>query len=173
MTDETDEEWQAEDRPIALERRPRRLLKVLFLVGGLALAAAGGAYVWMNMDRFMQLAGRETPESAEAAPGDKAMLTDLLATQQKTGEDLEALNQSVAAQQEQLKALTDQLTALASRVEALQSAVAPPPAPAIQPNARAQAVAKPAKKPARAAKPAGPISVGGAPLNAAQDAQGR
>lgn len=173
MSNEANEEWLDEDQPPALRRRPRRWPLVLFLLLALVLAGAGATYVWANKDGLLQLAGHQASEGAETSPGDKAMLTDLLATQQKTGEDLDTLNKAVTDQQEQLKAMTDQLAALAAKVDALQTAAAPPPPPApvvAQPNARAQAAPRAVKKPARTAArpaPAGPISVGGAPLTAA------
>lgn len=175
MTNELDEEWPGEDRPVPLQRR-RRAPLVLAVVIGLAAAAAGTAYVWANMDGFVRSSGRETSESADPTSGDKAMLTDLLATQQKAGDDLESVKRSVADQQEQLKLIVDQLATLTSRVEGLQSAAAaPPPAPQQQltidhpPDVKPAVVAKPAKKPSHASKPAGPISVGGAPLSASPD----
>jgi uncharacterized coiled-coil protein SlyX len=168
MTQDNDEEWN-EGRPIALQSRRRRTPLVLALVVGLAMAGAGGYFFWTNIDRFTQLSGNDTPDRAEQTTGDKAMLTDLLAAQQKAGEDLDALNQTVTEQQAQLKAIADQLAAMTSKVEALQSANVPPPlAESPQPNAKALVVPKPAKKPR--AKSAGPISVGGAPLDASPGA---
>jgi uncharacterized coiled-coil protein SlyX len=169
MTQDNDEEWN-EGRPIALQSRRRRAPLVLAVVVGLVMAGAGGYYFWTNIDRFTQSSGNDTPDRAEPTTGDKAMLTDLLASQQKASEDLDALNQTVTEQQAQLKALADQLAAMTSKVEALQSAnVSPPPlAASPQPEAKAPVVPKPAKKPR--AKSAGPISVGGAPLDAAPSA---
>jgi uncharacterized coiled-coil protein SlyX len=167
MTDDTDEEWNGEAQPVSLRSRSRRAPIVLAFVAGLAIAGTGATYAWMNIDKFIPLSGNDTSERPGASPGDKAMLTDLLATQQKTGEDLETLNQAVTDQQAQLKAISDQLAALVSRVDALQSSTAAP-AVSPQPNARAQVAPKPVKKP-RANSP-GPISVGGAPLNGSPDA---
>jgi len=166
MTLEPDEDWLDEDQPMPLPRR-RRAPIVLAVIAGLVLAGAGAALVWMNFDGVGRLLGRESSESAEAAPGDKAMLTDMLATQQKTSEDLETLKGAVADQEEQLKTIVDQLASLTSRLEELRTAAAPPPpsppaAATAPPDVRAQVVPKAAKKPAK--KPAGPISVGGAPL---------
>jgi uncharacterized coiled-coil protein SlyX len=175
MSDEANQEWPDEVRPPALPKRRRRWPLILFLLLALVLAGGGATYVWANKDGLLQLAGHEASENAnaETSPGDKAMLTDLLATQQKTGDDLDALNKAVSDQQEQLKAITNQLATLAAKVDALQSAAAPPPPPPAvpQPNARAQVAPKPTKKPVRAAKPAGPISVGGAPLSVAPPEQ--
>ena len=171
MSNEVNEEWLDEDQPSALPRRRRRWPVILFLLLALVLAGTGATYVWANKDGLLQLASHEASEGAQTSPGDKAMLTDLLATQQKTGDDLDALNKAVTDQQEQLKAMTDQLAALAAKVDALQTASAPPPPPPVPvapPNARAQVAPKAAKKPpVRAARSAGPISVGGAPLNTA------
>jgi uncharacterized coiled-coil protein SlyX len=168
MTHESDEDWDGEDRPVSLQRR-RRAPIVLALLAGLTLAGIGAAFLWMNMDSVAArlLSRGETSESAEPASGDKAMLTDMLATQQKTGEDLESLKGEVAEQQEQLKTIVDQLAALTSRLEEMRNGTAAPPQPpaaAPEPDVRAQVVPKAAKKPAK--KPTGPISVGGAPLTA-------
>jgi uncharacterized coiled-coil protein SlyX len=163
MTDAHDEDWLDEDQPVRLQGR-RRAPLVLAVIAGLVLAGGGAVLIWMNFDGVSRLLGRETSESSEPASGDKAMLTDMLATQQKAGEDLETLGRAVAEQQEQLKTIVDQLASLTSRLEELRSAAAPaaPPADVAQPDVRAQIAPKAAKKPAK--KPAGPISVGGAPL---------
>ena len=175
MTNELDEKWHGEDRPVALRRR-RRAPWIVALLVGLAMAGAGGAFLWMNMDKLVQLASRDASDSADASSGDKAMLTDLLATQQKTGEDLDTLKAAVEDQQAQLKSIVDQLAALTSKVDTLQAPPAPPPPPpvAAPPTAQAQLAPKAAaRKPPRAARPAGPISVGGAPLSTAPEANAR
>ncbi|MBV9457232.1 MAG: hypothetical protein JO141_06930 [Bradyrhizobium sp.] len=172
MTDGIDEKWDGEERPIALQRR-RRAPWIAALLVGLAMAGAGGAFLWMNMDKLVQLASRDASDSADATTGDKAMLTDLLATQQKTGEDLDTLKAAVEDQQGQLKSIMDQLAALTSKVDALQAppaAVPPPPPVPAPPGAHAQLAPKATKKPPHAPKSSGPISVGGAPLSAAPDA---
>jgi uncharacterized coiled-coil protein SlyX len=172
MSEEFDEKWDGQDRPVALQRR-RRAPWIAALLVGLAMAGAGGAFLWMNMDKLVQLTSRDASDSADTASADKAMLTDLLATQQKTTEDLDTLKAAVEDQQGQLKTIADQLAALTSKVDALQApaaAPAPPPVPA-PPGAGAQLAPKAAaKKPPRAPKSTGPISVGGAPLTAAPDA---
>ncbi len=177
MTDGIDEKWDGEERPVALQRR-RRAPWIAALLVGLLMAGAGGVFLWLNMDKLVQLASRDASDSADPSTGDKAMLTDLLATQQKTSEDLDTLKAAVEDQQGQLKSIMDQLAALTSKVDALQAppvaAAAPPPPPPpvpAPPGARAQLAPKAAaKKPPRAPKSTGPISVGGAPLTAAPDA---
>jgi uncharacterized coiled-coil protein SlyX len=172
MTDGIDEKWDGEERPIALQRR-RRAPWIAALLVGLAMAGAGGAFLWLNMDKLVQLTSRDASDSADATTGDKAMLTDLLATQQKTSEDLDTLKAAVEDQQGQLKSIMDQLAALTSKVDALQAppAAAPPPPPVpAPPGAHTQLAPKAAKKPPHAPKSSGPISVGGAPLTAAPDA---
>jgi uncharacterized coiled-coil protein SlyX len=171
MSEGFDEKWDGENRPVALQRR-RRAPWIAALLVGLVMAGAGGAFLWMNMDKLVQLTSRDASDSAETTSADKAMLTDLLATQQKTTEDLDTLKAAVEDQQGHLKSIADQLAALTSKVDALQApaAVLPPPVPA-PPGARAQLTPKgAAKKPPRSPKSTGPISVGGAPLTAAPDA---
>ena len=172
MSEGFDEKWDGEDRPVALQRR-RRAPWIAALLVGLVMAGAGGAFLWMNMDKLVQLTSRDASDSADATSADKAMLTDLLATQQKTTEDLDTLKAAVEDQQGQLKSIADQLAALTSKVDALQApaAAAPPPPVPAPPGARAQLAPKAAaKKPPHAPKSNGPISVGGAPLTAAPDA---
>ena len=172
MSEGFDEKWDGENRPVALQRR-RRVPWIAALLVGLAMAGAGGAFLWMNMDKLVQLTSRDASDSADATSADKAMLTDLLATQQKTTEDLDTLKAAVEDQQGQLKSIADQLAALTSKVDALQAPAAAPPPPPVPapPGARAQLAPKAAaKKQPRAPKSTGPISVGGAPLTAAPDA---
>ncbi|MDA9408441.1 hypothetical protein XH98_38310 [Bradyrhizobium sp. CCBAU 51745] len=116
-------------------------------------------------------------------------MTDLLAAQQKTADDVAAVERTVADQQEQLKAIMGQLANLSSKIDALKGPGPQPPAapspspgavtstppasaPAVAPAPAARVVPRP-KKPPRAATPTGPISVGGAPLNAAPAATAR
>lgn len=172
MSEGFDEKWDGENRPVALQRR-RRAPWIAALLVGLVMAGAGGAFLWMNMDKLVQLTSRDASDSADATSADKAMLTDLLATQQKTTEDLDTLKAAVEDQQGQLKSIADQLAALTSKVDALQApaAAAPPPPVPAPPGSRAQLAPKAAaKKPPGAPKSTGPISVGGAPLTAAPDA---
>jgi uncharacterized coiled-coil protein SlyX len=171
MSDGFDEKWDGGDRPVALQRR-RRAPWIVALVVGLAMVGAGGAFLWMNMDKLIQLSSRDASDSAEPGSGDKAMLTDLLASQQKTSEDLDTLKATVEDQQGQLKSIVDQLAALTSKVDALQAPAAPPPPPPVPapPSAKAQLAPKATKKPPQAPKTAGAISVGGAPLNTAPEA---
>ena len=168
MSIEANQEWHDDEAPPALNRAPRRWPAILAIFIGLSLAGAGGFYAWMNLDRFMQSSSPDAAEDA-AAPGDKAMLTDLLASQQKTEEDLASVTQALADQREQLKLVADQLAAMSAKIEAMQTAAAPPPPPAVtvQPNARAEVTPKLPKAPARPKRSSGPISVGGAPLNVA------
>jgi uncharacterized protein HemX len=181
MNSESPPNWPVvEPQPFVPAPRRRWPLALVVAVV-LALAAAGAGYVWLNPGVFLQSAGREAGD-ADSSTNDKAVMTDLLATQQKTADDLAAIERAVADQQEQLKGIVSQLADLSSKIDALkgpvpQSPVAPSPspgpvasipqasAPAAAPAPAARVVPRP-KKPPRAAIPTGPISVGGAPLNA-------
>lgn len=187
MSIDSPPQWLNEDPPPVLPARRRRWPFVLLFFFVLALAA--GAFLWMNIDQLSRYAGHATPDDKPAS-GDQAVMTDLLATQQKVSDDLAALDRAVANQQEQLKTIVDQLAGLTAQIDALKSAAAPPPAPpppvalvqppappgaapppvvppplaSAQPPAPPRVAQKP-KKPPRPAPSAGPISVGGAPLN--------
>ncbi|WP_084807119.1 hypothetical protein [Bradyrhizobium sp. NAS80.1] len=188
MSIESPPQWLNEAPPPVLPARRRRWPFVLLFFFVLALAA--GAFLWMNIDQLRQYAGHATPDDKPAS-GDQAMMTDVLAAQQKASDDLAALDRAVADQQEQLKTILNQLAGLTAQIDALKSAAAPPAAPpppppvasaqppalpriapppvapplaSAQPPAPPRVVPKP-KKPPRPAPSAGPISVGGAPLN--------
>jgi uncharacterized coiled-coil protein SlyX len=175
MSDESQPQQHIEVPSHLLRQRRRRWPLVLLFLVVLALVGVGGVYMWANIGTFVQSFAREAPDNRDDA-GDKAALPDLLAIQQKISDDLETLSKAVADQQEQLKTVVDQLAALASKVDALERPAVPvqipPPmaAPARSLAPIAEAAAKP-KKPTlpRTPKPAGPISTGGAPLNAASE----
>jgi hypothetical protein len=185
MSTESPQSWPVVDPPPFLPAPRRRWPGVLFVVLVLALAGAAGAYAWLNPGVLMHSAGREAAD-ADTGGNDKAIMTDLLAAQQKTADDLATIDKAIADQQEQLKAIVSQLADLNSKIDALKSAPprasvmpSPPPGPAVaMPSAPAPSVAPvPAarvaprpKKPPPVTPPTGPISVGGAPLNTAPDA---
>jgi uncharacterized coiled-coil protein SlyX len=141
-----------------LRPKRRRWPLVLLLLVVVALVGAGGIYAWANIGTLAQSFARKVPDDT-GDTGDNAAISDLLATQQKTSEDLVTLSKTVAGEQEQMKTILDQLAALTAKVDALQRPAAPAQIPPSE-------VAKP-KKPAppRTPKPAGPISTGGTPLN--------
>jgi uncharacterized coiled-coil protein SlyX len=185
MSIESPPQWLNEDPPRPLPARRRRWPFVLLFFFVLALAA--GVFLWMNVDQLSQYAWHTAPDD-KSASADQAMMTDLLAAQQKSSEELAGLDRAVADQQEQLKALLNQLSDLTAQIDTLKNAAAPapapppppppvaiaqPPAPAraappplssAQPPASPRAAPKPKKLP-RPAPSAGPISVGGAPLS--------
>jgi hypothetical protein len=79
---------------------------------------------------------------------------------------LDSLKQGLASQQTDVKKLSAQLSVLAAKVDVLQSAVMPETTSSIsQMRGRARASAMARRKMSRLPKPAGPVSVGGAPLS--------
>jgi hypothetical protein len=150
--------------PATRRRWPWFLLLVI-----LALACAAGVYAWPEIATLVPSLAHEESAGGMTA-NDKQVLPDILASQQKSEEDLAALGQAVSDQHEQLKIIVDQLLALTSKVEALQRAAPPAlPAAATEPP-RAPitlAVPRPRKPPSVAPKPSGPISTGGTPLSVA------
>jgi uncharacterized coiled-coil protein SlyX len=151
-----------------LQKRRIGVSRALVIVGGLALIAAAAGYLWLNYDRFIEAASARAEAAPEAANVEEMVtLKEFQSFQQLTAESLRSTNQDIAAQQADLRKLSDQVSALTARIDVLQSAAEPAPAqpatlaePVIPPRPAAIA---PRKKP-RIPKPAGPISVGGAPL---------
>jgi uncharacterized coiled-coil protein SlyX len=169
MNNNLDQTWD-EQSPSKHLRPARRRWRWLLLVVVVALSGSGVVYAWPEIASLVPLLGHQTPPE-QMTVGDKEAVPELLAGQQKIEEDLATLSKSVVDQQEQVRAIVDQLIALTSKVDALQRpAPAPtPPAPIIaeQPRASiAQTTPKPKKPPLRPSVHSGPISVGGAPLNA-------
>ncbi|WP_441234278.1 hypothetical protein [Bradyrhizobium sp. 930_D9_N1_4] len=181
MSTESSPNWPVVEPPPFLPAPRRRWPFALFVAVVVALAGAGAAYAWLNPGLFVPSAGREDGD-ADSRANDRAIMTDLLAAQQKTAEDLATIDRTIAGQQEQLKAIVGQLANLSSKIDALkspapQATAAPSPltAPAIpMPSASVPAVAsapaarvapRPKKPPPRVTTTTGPISVGGAPLN--------
>lgn len=79
---------------------------------------------------------------------------------------LDSLKQGLAAQQTDVKKLSVQISTLAAKVDALQSALTPETTSSIsQMRGRGRASAMARKKMSRLTKPAGPVSIGGAPLS--------
>jgi uncharacterized coiled-coil protein SlyX len=150
----------------------RRRWPWLLLIVILALTCAAGVYAWPEFARLVLAPSREASGGGMTA-GDKETLPDILATQQKSEEDLAALGRALTDQQEQLKVILDQLVALTSKVEALQRTApvpvpVPPPVDAAPARAPiAQAAPRPRRPPSRAPEPSGAISTGGAPLSVA------
>lgn len=111
----------------------------------------------------------------------RAGLRDIQTSQEQHADVLMSLMQGSAAQQADLKRITRQLALLTAQVSSLQNQVAPPLTTSSipRPNARARVVqasrkvVPPALPPALPPtlppllKPAGPVSVGGAPLSPA------
>jgi uncharacterized coiled-coil protein SlyX len=169
MSDDSDPTLQGHSPinplPATRSRWPWLLLFVI-----LALVCAGGVYAWSEIATWVPALGRDASGGGTAA-ADRGALPDILATQQKSEEDLAALDRAVADQQEQLKTIVDQLVALTSMVDALQRAIAAPvppsvaAAPARPPIARA--APRPRKPPSPASQTSAPASTGGAPSNAA------
>jgi uncharacterized coiled-coil protein SlyX len=134
----------------------------------LALVCAGGVYAWPAIATLVPALGQST--GGGIATADQGALPDILATQQKSEEDLAALGRAVADQQEQLKTIVDQLVALTSKVDALQRAIAAPVPPSAAAPARppvARAAPRPRKPPSPAPQTLAPASTGGTPSNAA------
>lgn len=156
--------------PLPPARRRRSGLYVL-----LALLAVGGgaaSYAWLHGDHLSALV-LALDRQDEAAPAANVQelegLSELKASQQQLQETLQSIGQGMKAQQTQLKQMSDQLADLAAEVEALKTASppapVPPPVAAIATPVRPVAVAarRSSVKP-KPSKPAGPVSLGGAPL---------
>jgi uncharacterized coiled-coil protein SlyX len=145
------------------------------------IAAAG--FAWFTFgDRILEVPSLSSTLGSVAAPvaaSDTGLVaaSDFQAFQQQTSETLQSATQLLSAQQAELRRLSDEVSRLTAKIDLLQSTVAvasvkppsPPPLasakPAPPPPVPAAATA-PRKKPA-VPKPAGAISLGGAPLPAA------
>ena len=129
---------------------------------------------------FNRVAAPPPPNPAPVLVPDpvvRAGLRDIQSSQQQNADVLVSLTQSSATQQADLKRITRQLSLLTAQVSSLQNQVTPPLTTSSipRPNPRARVVHVSRKvlppvlppTPPPLPKPAGPVSVGGAPLSPA------
>jgi len=121
---------------------------------------------------FNRVAAPPPPNPAPVLVPDpvvRAGLRDIQSSQQQNADVLVSLTQSSATQQADLKRITRQLSLLTAQVNSLQNPVTPPLTTSSTPhsNPRARVVGVSRKGILPPPKPAGPVSVGGAPLSPA------
>ena len=133
------------------------------VVAALAVIAGVSGLLWLNYDHLVEASSHTGAVASSASSGeDPTALRELQAIQQQTADTLLATRQALEAQQAEVKRLSEQVSGLTAKIDQLQPRAAPPP-----PAPPAVAATRPApKKPPAAPKPAGAISVGGAPLPA-------
>jgi hypothetical protein len=152
----------------ALRKRKSRFPRILLIVAMFTVMAAALTYVGLNSESLIRFAFSRAPSAVgEADAEDRVTQIDLKSVQQQLAELMQSRTEEVAAQRDELKHLSDQVAELATKVEAWQSAVSPPSvqtaASGLAAVPKASSTIAPLKK-RTAAKPTGPISLGGAPL---------
>jgi uncharacterized coiled-coil protein SlyX len=133
-----------------------------------------------SLPNFNRVAAPPPPNPAPVLVPDpvvRAGLRDIQSSQQQNADVLVSLTQSSATQQADLKRITRQLSLLTAQVNSLQNPVTPPLTTSSIPplttsstphsNPRARVVGVSRKGILPPPKPAGPVSVGGAPLSPA------
>jgi uncharacterized coiled-coil protein SlyX len=132
---------------------------VFGIFAALAVIAGVSGLLWLNYDHLVEASSHTSAVASSTAGEDATALKELQAIQQQTADTLLATRQLLEAQQAEVKQLSEQVSGLTAKIEQLQ----PRPAPA-PPAAPAVAATRPAPKKPPAPKPAGAISLGGAPL---------
>jgi uncharacterized coiled-coil protein SlyX len=152
----------------------------------LAVIAAAAGFAWFTYaDRLSEMSfGSSAGSAAPSGANDSSLVaaSEFQAFQQQTSEALQSATQLLTAQQAELKRLSDEVSGLTAKIDQLQATLAsarqasPPAIAATRPPAplaaapvaappAPAAVTAPRKRPT-APRPAGAISVGGAPLPA-------
>jgi hypothetical protein len=173
--------------PPPIPPRKQRSIGLISVVALLLLLGIASALVWLNLDTVTDLLhGSAAPATSTASNADvlasatepAVSAADFAAFQQRTGDAMQTATGLLNAQQTELKRLSDQVQGLTlqvsnltSRIEQLQpsrasGAPAAVATPAAAPTARSAPAAPRKRTPAD--RPAGAISVGGAPLPAAR-----
>ncbi|WP_407151219.1 hypothetical protein [Bradyrhizobium sp. ORS 86] len=128
---------------------------------------AAGVYFGASIEEVGEVAASREAVAPLALSGqDKAALSEIQSGQREVGDGIAELKLSIDAQRADLKRIADQIAALALRIDLLQklTSSASSSSSSFVPRSPDQAVANPAKRMPRSAKPQGPVSVGGAPL---------
>jgi len=169
--------------PAALPKRGRS--GAIGLIAVLLMLGAGGGYLWLNYsetlaDMAHAVTGSSTgshdgAQALASAPAEGAVsAADFAAFQQQTGSSIQTATDVLAAQQAELKRLSDQIQGLTTQVAGLTAKIdqsqGRAAVPQVAPASTLAAAPAPVRAPPKAVrkkpadKPAGAISVGGAPL---------
>jgi hypothetical protein len=189
-----EKETQGDKQPEAAQQgASSRVPAIVVSLSALAVISAATAYSLPNFNRFAAQSPHETASVPIPDPVVSATLKDIQLSQQQNAAVLVSLAQSSATQQADLKRITRQLSLLTAQVNSLQNPVTPslttssippsttssiPPSttssiPRPNPRARivqaSRKVLPPVLPPTLPPlpKPAGPVSVRGAPLSPA------
>ena len=122
--------------------RPRRGLSALFLLLGVVLGAGGVFVLWGPLAYPPPPA---PPPQASVSNETTEAIRNLEAGQQKTADQLQAIQQTLASDQAQMKQLSDEVAAVSDKLEALR-----------QSFASSQQAARPATPASPPAAPANP-----------------
>lgn len=184
MADTFNSEINVGPPPSALPKRRRS--GAIGLIAVLLILGAGGGYLWLNYSETLTDMAHAVTGSTGSHEGAQALASasaeggvnaaDFAAFQQQTGSSIQTATDLLAAQQAELKRLSDQIQGLTTQVAGLtakidqsQGRVAMPQVAPASTLAAAPAPVRALPKAVRrkpADKPAGAISVGGAPLPA-------
>jgi hypothetical protein len=159
---------RSECQPATLHRTssgaPAIVISLTFFA--LAFISAAAAYALSSFNRFADPAPRETASAPIPDPVISSTLKNIQLAQQQNAAVLERLTHSADDHQADLKKISDQVSSLMAQVTTLQNE--PLTTSAIsQPINRVRAGRTSQKKVSLLSKPAGPVSVGGAPLSPA------
>ena len=121
----------------------------------------------MGISHSLIETGQDAAAPADALEG-AVSAKDFEAFQQQTTTSLQSATDALTAQQAELKRLADQIAGLTSKIDQMQTNAGPTPAPiVVRPTSapsRPPVAAAPSHRRPVVPKPAGAISVGGAPL---------
>ena len=101
--------------------RPRRGLSALFLLLGVVLGAGGVVALWGPLAYPPPPA---PPPQASVSNETTEAIRNLEAGQQKTADQLQAIQQTLASDQVQMKQLSDEVAAVSDKLEALRQSFA-------------------------------------------------
>lgn len=135
---------------------------------------AGIAFVWIEFENLVGPSpARDVGSTLGMSPEDRGILFEIQSAQQTASNEIAELNRNISAQLTDLPRLSDQVAALNQRLDSLQN---PAPVAALTPalsSPPAHSPSKPTMRTLTPPKPEGPVSVGGAPLIAAPNADRR
>lgn len=168
------DERNASELAPTLHKSPRRFSWIILLLAISITLCAAAAFYWTNIETVFVTSSAHEPVAVPGlSPEDRETLSEIRSGQRQTMDEIAELNRNIGAQQADMKRMADQIEALTAKLVSLQDLPEATTAPPIPPPPAPRPILRPVKRVIPPPKPAGRVSVGGAPLPPERDSDHR